>query len=199
MSSTPAGADQAPAGQLVGYVRVSTTQQTYAQQTDALRAAGVAGRIFDDKMSGKRADRPGFLAMLDYVRAGDTVVVVGFDRFGRSTSQVFTTLADLLTRGIHVRGLREGVDTSTPHGRMVAGLFIVIAEWERELIAERASAARQAARDRGLATGRPRKLTATDARMVAALHAAGESVPALAARFGCGTSTAYRAIAAATG
>jgi DNA invertase Pin-like site-specific DNA recombinase len=187
----------AHAGQLVGYVRVSTTQQTHAQQVDALTAAGVTGRIFDDKMSGRRADRPGFLALLNYVRPGDTVVVVGFDRFGRSTAQVFTTLADLLSRGIHVRGLREQVDTSTPHGRMVAGLFIVIAEWERELIAERAAVARQAAQDRGLQTGRPRKLSAADARVLAKLHAAGEPMGELAARFGCGKSTAYRAIASA--
>lgn len=184
-----------PRGELVGYVRVSTTQQTFDQQLDALRAAGVTGRVFDDKLSGRRADRPGFLAMLAYLRPGDTVVVVGFDRFGRSTAQVFTTLADLLARGIHVKGLREQVDTSTAHGRMIAGLFIVIAEWERELIAERAAAARQAAHDRGLQTGRPRKLSPAAVRRLATLAAAGESVPDLARQFGVGASTAYRVLA----
>lgn len=184
----------ASTGALVGYVRVSTAQQTYDAQIDALAPLGCV-RTFSDVLSGVRADRPGFRAMLDYVRSGDTVAVTGFDRFGRSTAQIFATLADLTERGIHVRGLREGIDTRTIHGRMVAGLFIVIAQYERELTMERASVARSAAMDRGQLPGRPRKLSADDRRRLDTLRASGESVPELARHFSVHPSTIYRLLA----
>src|SRR6478735_12841389 len=97
--------------ELVGYVRISTTAQSLAQQHDELAKLGVV-KVFEDKMSGARADRPGLAALLDYVRPGDTIVVVALDRLGRTLAGIFDTVTKLADRGINVRALREGVDTS---------------------------------------------------------------------------------------
>ena len=118
-------------------IRVSTDHQTHDAQRDALQALGVS-RIFADKMSGVCDDRTGYRALLDYVRPGDTIVVTALDRLGRSLTFIVNTVSDLGKRGIYVRTLRDSIDTSTSVGRMLAGLFASLAEYERELIAERA-------------------------------------------------------------
>ena len=102
---------------VVGYARVSTDHQSLDQQHDALTATGCE-RIFTDKLSGVREDRPGLAALLDYTRAGDIVVVAALDRLGRSLSGVIRTVESLTERGVLLRSLREGVDYSTPTGRM---------------------------------------------------------------------------------
>ncbi len=184
-----------PTGQLLGYTRVSTDAQHLDAQTDALLAAGVdPERIYRDKLSGARADRPGLLALLGYAREGDTIVVWRLDRLGRSLSHIVSTVADLRARGVHVRSITDGADSSTPTGRMMIGLLATLAEYERELINERSAVARKAARDRGKQVGRPAALNPDQARQLRALHAAGESVPSLMATFGIGRSTAYRII-----
>ena len=100
---------------ILAHARVSTT----GQDVDALTAAGVeAGRVFTDKLSGSaQAARPGLAAILDYARAGDTVVVVAIDRLGRSVAEVTRTIADLGEQRIILRALREGIDTATPAHR----------------------------------------------------------------------------------
>ena len=95
-------------------------------------------------MSGARDDRTGYRALLDYIRPGDTIVVTALDRLARSLTSIVNTVSDLGKRGIYVRTLRESIDTSTSVGRMLAGLFASLAEYERELIAERAKVARPA-------------------------------------------------------
>jgi DNA invertase Pin-like site-specific DNA recombinase len=142
----------------LGYVRVSTTQQTLDQQFDALTAAGVE-RFYADEMSGAVDERPGLRALIEYARPGDVVTVVALDRLGRSLPSIIKTIDDLQARGILIRSLREGVDFSTAVGRMVAGIFASLAEYERSLIKERVAAAREAARIRGRNTGRPPALT----------------------------------------
>ena len=109
---------------LLGYARVSTAHQSLDQQHDALVVAG-AGKLFDDKLSGTstREERPGLAALLEYAREGDTIVVVGIDRLGRNAAEVMLTIRDLGARGIVLRSLREGIDTSTAAGRMVAGVL----------------------------------------------------------------------------
>ena len=103
---------------ILGYARVSTTGQDLDAQLAALADAGVdADRIFTDKLSGSaRTARPGLAAMLDYARAGDTVVVTAIDRLGRSVAEVTRTIAELGERRILLRALREGIDTATPLG-----------------------------------------------------------------------------------
>jgi len=181
-------------GATLGYARVSTSDQTVDQQTDALTAAGVE-RVFTDKMSGARDDRPGLAALLDYARPGDVVVVVALDRLGRSLSGIIRTVETLTERGVGLRSLREGIDLTTAVGRMLTGVFAALAEYERTLINERSRVAREAARARGRQVGPTPKLTADQARQVRALHEQGEPVPALMASFGnVSRSTIYRAL-----
>lgn len=178
-------------GHLVGYARVSTGHQTLDGQHDALNAAGV-DRIFDDVMSGTRSDRPGLTAALDYVREGDTLVVPALDRLGRSLVDTINTLDALRKRGIYVRALREGIDTSTPAGRMVAGVFASLAELERELIHERASVAREAAKARGKQTGRPKALSEEQVGVARRMRESGESVATITKTLGISRATFYR-------
>ena len=187
-------------GQLIGYARVSTTSQSLDAQTDALTAAGVdPARIYSDKLSGtlRRSQRPGIAALLDYAREGDVIVVIGIDRLGRDAVEVMTTIRELSERGIVLRSLREGIDSSTAVGRAVAGILASLGELELELGRERRAAAREARRARNQPMGRPRALTSAKVDQVLKLHAAGEPVPEIAKTFGVGRDTIYRAIRAA--
>lgn len=176
----------------LGYVRVSTTQQSLDQQHDALDGVGVE-RIFEDRMSGARNDRPGLLALLDYAREGDIVSVVALDRLGRSTIHVLQTIRDLHAQGIVVRSIRENLDFSTPVGQAVAAIMSALAEMERELIRERAAAAREAARVRGRHVGRPRALTDDQVELARRMRDAGESIPVIAQTLNTSRATIYRA------
>ena len=116
----------APTGVQIGYARVSTGHQSLDQQLDALTAAGVdPKRVYSDKLSGTstREQRPGLTGLLDYARPGDAVVVVGIDRLGRNAAEVMTTIRELGERGIVLRSLREGIDSSNATGRMIAGVL----------------------------------------------------------------------------
>lgn len=130
-------------------------------------------------MSGVREDRPGLAALLDYIRA---------------LAGVIRTVETLSEAGALLRSLREGIDYSTSTGRMLAGIFAALAGYERDLMHERAAAARAAARTRGRHTGRPAKLTSDQARQVRALRAGGESISDLVAGYGVSRATIYRAL-----
>lgn len=182
--------------QHLGYMRVSTTAQHLEQQEDALRAVGVE-RLFNDKMSGARDDRPGLLALLNHARPGDVVTVVAIDRLGRNTVSVLQTIADLNERGIVLRSLREGIDFSTPVGQAVAGIMASLAQMERELIRERAAAAREAARARGKLTGRPRVLTKSQAELANRMRASREPIAIIARTLGVSRASVYRYTASA--
>jgi DNA invertase Pin-like site-specific DNA recombinase len=179
----------------VGYARVSTLKQVNDRQDDSLAQYGV-DRVFRDKYTGVKFDRPGLTALLDYVREGDTVVVASFDRLGRNLVECVQTANTLLERGIVLKSVKEGIDFSTSTGRMLAGVFASLAQYERELMLERMAEARQAAKDRGLATGRPARLNEDQRRQVQRLHAAGESVPQLVTTFNVSRRTIYRALEA---
>lgn len=168
---------------ILGYARVSTTGQDLDAQLVTLDAAGVeSGRVFTDKLSGSaKMDRPGLLAMLDYARAGDTVVVTAIDRLGRSVAEVTRTIADLGERGIVLRALREGIDTATPTGRAVAGIMATLAELELELGRERRAASRQSRRARELPATKPPKLSEERQAQLRRLAVTGEPVRELAA------------------
>jgi DNA invertase Pin-like site-specific DNA recombinase len=185
-------------GVQLGYARVSTGHQSLDQQVDALIAAGVEmDRIYSDKLSGNstREQRPGLAGLLDYARPGDAIVVVGIDRLGRNAAEVMQTIRDLNERDIVLRSLREGIDTSTAAGRMVAGVLASLAELELELGKERRAAAREARRARGQAIGRPRALDASKAKLARRMHASGESATTIAAALGVSRATVYRILA----
>ncbi|KUH86307.1 recombinase family protein [Mycobacterium sp. IS-1556] len=185
-------------GTLLGYARVSTGHQSLDAQADALTAAGVeAARVYSDKLTGTstREQRPGLAALLDYAREGDTIVVVGIDRLGRNAAEVMLTIRDLGARGIVLRSLREGIDTSNATGRMVAGVLASLAELELELGRERRAASRAARKARDLPIGRPKKLDADKAALARRMRDNGEPVPTIAETLGVSRATLYRYLA----
>jgi DNA invertase Pin-like site-specific DNA recombinase len=119
-------------------------------------------------------------------------VVVGIDRLGRDAAEVMTTIRELGERGIVLRSLREGIDSSNPAGRMVAGVLASLAELKLELGRERRAAAREARRARGQSIGRPTALSESKAALAQRMHASGESAGTIAATLGVSRATVYR-------
>ena len=186
------GAAAERAGDLVGYARVSTRDQTVALQLDALTAAGCV-RVFEETASGAQRDRPQLAAALDWMRAGDTLVVWKLDRLARSTKQLIETVEGLARRGIGFRCVTQDIDTTTAGGRLVFTIFSAIAEFEREIIQERTRAGLDAARARGRSGGRPPTLKPRDLKEARALLADPEiTVEQVAARLKVSASTLYR-------
>ena len=140
---------------LVGYARVSTSDQNLDLQNDALQAAGWE-RLFTDTVSGARGERPGLTAALKECRSGDTLVVWKLDRLGRSLPHLVETVRDLSVRGVGFKSLQEQIDTTTSSGKLIFHIFASLAEFERDLIRERTNAGLIAARVRGRNGGRPR-------------------------------------------
>jgi DNA invertase Pin-like site-specific DNA recombinase len=178
------------------YLRVSTGQQSVDQQRDVIAAAGlVPDRVFTDTASGRAgSDRPGWTECMGWLREGDHLIVAAVDRLGRSVREVATALHELTTRGVHVRSLREGVDTSTPTGRAVVSIMATIAELELELGKERRAASREARIARGLAATRPMKLDAAQQKRLMRLYQQGEPVSELTSMFGVSRSTLFRTL-----
>ena len=188
----------APTGVQIGYARVSTGHQSLDQQLDALTAAGVdPKRVYSDKLSGTstREQRPGLTGLLDYARPGDAVVVVGIDRLGRNAAEVMTTIRELGERGIVLRSLREGIDSSNATGRMIAGVLASLAELELELGRERRAAAREARRSRGQHIGRPKVLDKPKAALAQRMNKGGEFASTIATALGVSRATVYRVLA----
>ena len=135
-------------GHLLGYARVSTTDQQPQLQVDALERAGCY-RVFTETASGARVDRSVLEQLLDQLRPGDTLVVWKLDRLGRSLRHLVDTVTGLAERGIGFCSLQEAIDTTTPGGELVFHVFAALAEFERDLIRERTAAGLAAARARG--------------------------------------------------
>ena len=143
---------------LIGYMRVSTGEQSLDLQRDALERAGCE-RNYEDICSGRAVERPGLSKALDAARQGDALVVWKLDRIGRSLPHVVGLVGDLQKRGVGLKVLTGDVDTTTMTGRLVFGIFATLAEFERDLIHERTMAGLVAARARGRSGGRPRVMT----------------------------------------
>jgi DNA invertase Pin-like site-specific DNA recombinase len=176
---------------LVGYMRVSTAEQSLALQHDALAAAGCE-RFYQDTCGGAVADRPGLTRALDALRAGDALVVWKLDRIGRSLAHVVELVGSLQARGIGLRVLTGGIDTTNATGRLVFGIFATLSEFERDLIHERTMAGLAAARARGRTGGRPRLMTRAKLRTAMAMMADRSNAAAeVAEQLGVSTSTLY--------
>ena len=139
---------------LIGYARVSTDDQNTQLQTDALERAG-CNRIFREKASGAKTDRPELARVLDTLRKGDVLVVWKLDRLGRSLPHLIELVADFETRGIGFRSLTENIDTTSATGRMFFHMMGALAQFERDRIRERTLAGLVAARAQGRFGGRP--------------------------------------------
>lgn len=182
---------------LIGYMRVSTTgdRQSTDLQFDALVGAGIDPRhVFSDRASGARSDRPGLQSCLDYLKAGDTLVVWKLDRLGRSMSHLLSVVEALSARGIGFRSLTEALDTSTPQGELLFNVFGALAQFERSLIVERITAGLEAAARRGKKGGRPRVFDEEKLAQIEMALAAGASKAAICRTFGIKRSTLIDAL-----
>lgn len=176
----------------IGYARVSTDDQHLELQRDALQKAGCQD-IYEEKMSGKQADRPALLQCLRALRTGDTLVVWRLDRLGRSLSDLVKIVSELEARGIAFESLTEKIETGSATGRLVFHVFAALAEFERNLIRERTQAGLQAARSRGRQGGRPPKLDAKQIREIKQLlKDPNVRVTDVAARYEVSRTTLYK-------
>lgn len=182
---------------LIGYARVSTSDQDLSLQRDALEAAGCQ-RIFEEYASGAKAERPELAAALSYLREGDILVIWKLDRLGRSIRHLIETVADLERRGIGLRSLTEAVDTTTPGGRLLFHIFGALAQFERDLIIERTTAGLRAAEARGRKGGRARVITPEKLLRAKRHIADGLTVREAAARLKVGKSALYDALSQET-
>jgi DNA invertase Pin-like site-specific DNA recombinase len=179
---------------LVGYARVSTQEQTLNLQIDALKKAGCE-RLFEDVISGAKAERKGLAEAMDFVRAGDTLVVWKLDRLGRSLKHLIEAVTGLHERKVGFKSLTEQIDTTTSGGKLIFHVFGALAEFERDLIRERTNAGLQAARARGRQGGRPRRLDEKKLKMLHALYAdKSNSVADILSTLNISKSTLYRYI-----
>ena len=176
---------------LIGYARVSTQDQNLDLQRQALEQAGCK-KIYEDKLSGSRADRPGLAQALDMLREGDTLVVWKLDRLGRSVKQLVDLVGQLHKENVQFKSLTDSIDTSTPSGRFFFHVMASLAEMERELIIERTRAGLEIARQLGRTGGRKRKLTESKVESAKKLLASGVPPRDVAKNLGVSVPTLYR-------
>ncbi|MFV0645875.1 MAG: recombinase family protein [Sphingomonadaceae bacterium] len=177
---------------LIGYARVSTDDQDLQLQRGELREARCE-RIFEEKQSGARRDRPELARLMEHLRTGDVLVVTRLDRLARSTRDLLDIAQQLTDAKAGLRSIAEPwADTTSPAGRMVLTVFAGIAEFERELIHQRTSSGREAAKTRGVKFGRPSKLNAEQIALGKRLIEEGQSVREVAKMLNCHHATLYR-------
>jgi len=181
---------------LLGYARVSTDEQETHLQTDALKGAGCE-RIYQEKASGAKADRPELMRLLDSARKGDVVIVWKMDRLGRSLLHLIETVNLLNERGVQLRSLTENlIDTTSPSGKMVFGIFGIMAEFERDMLRQRTNAGLAAARKRGRVGGRPKSIDVADLKKARVMLASGDYTKVeVAAELGVSRHTLWRELA----
>ncbi|GAB5554183.1 MAG: recombinase family protein [Saprospiraceae bacterium] len=179
----------------IGYARVSTKEQNLNLQLDALKAEGCE-QIFQEKISGAKADRPALKQMIGQIRKGDVIVTWKLDRMGRSLRDLINLVNDIQDKGAGLKSLNDAIDTTTPQGKLTFHLFASIAEFEKDIIRERTKAGLDAARARGRVGGRPKGLSkeAKDKAMIAeTLYKKGEmSVTEICRYLDLSRSTFYR-------
>ena len=140
----------------MGYARVSTQDQNLERQLDQLSALGCE-KIFQEKITGTKKDRPELDRLLDQLRIGDTIIVCDLTRLSRSTKDLFQIVEQIEQKGANIKSLKESwVDTTTPHGKFMFTLFAGISQFERDLISQRTKDGLASARARGRKGGRPR-------------------------------------------
>lgn len=181
---------------LIGYIRVSTNDQNTDLQRNALQSANCE-LIFEDRISGKKAERPGLKKALRCLQEGDTLVVWKLDRLGRSMRHLVMLTEELREKGINFRSLTDNIDTSTPMGRFFFHVMGALAEMERELIVERTRAGLAAAREKGRIGGRRRIMTEEVTERARRMLRNGATLHQVALVLDVSVKTLYRYIPAA--
>lgn len=182
---------------LIGYARVSTQDQDLYLQVEALTNTGCR-KIFDDKCSGSRSERPGLAKALEMLREGDTLVVWKLDRLGRSVKNLVDLVGELHKQGVQFKSLTDVIDTGTPSGRFFFHVMASLAEMERELTIERTRAGLEVARQLGRKGGRTRLMTDSKIESAKKLLANGVPPRDVAKNLGVSVPTLYRWIPAST-
>lgn len=198
MTSTPPALD---AGMLLGYARECTGSSTVrspsleSQINDLIETGVEAARVYSDhtRPDTPGAPRPGLDALLDYARRGDTVVVVGVDRLGRTAREVLATVRDLVDRDIGVRALREGLTTTDDSGATLVGVLASLAVVNDE--AGTAQRTQIRSPGHGGSLGRPRALSDDQVELAHRMRVNGDPVPTIAATLGVSRATLYRTLA----
>ena len=176
---------------LIGYARVSTQDQHRELQREALVKAGCQ-KVFEDKVSGTRADRPGLAKALEMLREGDALVVWKLDRLGRSVKQLVDLIGELRQQGVQFKSVTDAIDTGTPSGRFFFHVMASLSEMERELIVERTRAGLEVARQLGRKGGRKPKMTGSKIASARKLLASGVPPKDVASNLGVSIPTLYR-------
>jgi DNA invertase Pin-like site-specific DNA recombinase len=178
---------------LIGYARVSSNDQSIAIQVKQLKTAGCSV-VRQEKISGKsRAGRSELATILDFVRSGDTLVVVKLDRLGRSTRDVLNLVHELEEEGAHLKVLEPEVTTKGPMGKMVLTVLGMIGEMELGFIRDRQRAGIEAAKARGVYKGRPITL---DHKRIKAMRGEGRGATEIARELRCSRGAVYKALSA---
>jgi DNA invertase Pin-like site-specific DNA recombinase len=177
---------------MYGYARVSTRDQDLAAQDAELRAAGCA-KVFKEKASGAKTDRPELAKAIRRLGSGDVLVITRLDRLARSTRDLLNVLDELGKREVGFRSLKDAwADTTTPHGRLMLTVLGGLAEFERTLIAARTGEGRKRAKERGVRFGRPRKMSPHQRQEALQRIAAGETQADVARTYGVDAATICR-------
>lgn len=182
---------------IIGYARVSTEGQELTAQLEQLNGAGV-DKIFKEKASGVKQDRPQLAAMLDHLREGDTVIVCKLDRIARSTKHLLEIVETLEARKVSFKVLNINLDTSTPTGKLMLSMLASIAQFEREMMLERQREGIRLAKDAGRYQGRKATARALSDKVLELL-AQGKTKQAVADELKIGIASVYRIAKAAKG
>jgi DNA invertase Pin-like site-specific DNA recombinase len=175
---------------IIGYARVSTEGQELTAQLEQLQSAGI-DKVFKEKASGVKQDRPQLAAMIDHLREGDTVVVCKLDRIARSTKHLLEILETLETRKVSFKALNINLDTSTPTGKLMLSMLAAIGQFEREMMLERQREGIRIAKDAGAYKGRKPTAQAQAAKVME-LISQGKTKQAVAGELKIGVASVYR-------
>ncbi|MDD2358326.1 MAG: recombinase family protein [Thiovulaceae bacterium] len=180
---------------LIGYMRVSTEDQTTSLQKDALLKYGVDNRnIYEDKISGANDNRDGLNKALEYIQSGDTLVVWKLDRLGRSLAHLISIITSLKEKSISFVSITEGMDTTTASGELFFHIFGALAQFEKSLIQQRVKAGLESAKARGRIGGRPKAIDEEKLATIKKALADGMSKAAVCRTFGVKRSTLIDAL-----
>ncbi len=177
----------------IGYARVSSTGQSLEVQLEKLNQAK-CDRIYQEKRSGRTADRPEFQSCMNYLREGDTLIITRLDRLARSVFHLAQLSKRFQSEGIDLLVLDQNIDTSTSTGRLMFNMLASIAEFENDLRTERQAEGIAKAKENGVKFGRPAKVTDTKKQEIYSRRLAGATIGQLAKEFKLGEATIYRAL-----